>query len=95
MISFSFPQERSKETRITPPVEYSNDLQWTFSRSINDHETVNRMETQRARCEFRAGMAHLREGTQGTDDPENFLEDPIRSGQVIGSNEFPDFIEIR
>jgi hypothetical protein len=95
VISFSFSQECSKKARIAPPVEYSNDLQRTFIWSINEHETVNRMETQRARCQFRTGMAHLREGNKGSNHAKNFIENPIRSRQVIGSNEFPDFIEVR
>jgi hypothetical protein len=39
-------------------------------------------------------MAELREGDEGVNGFENLVEDAIRRGQTIVSNELPDFIEV-
>jgi hypothetical protein len=53
------------------------------------------METQRAGSEFRSKMAHSRESNEGTNDLNDLVENAIRRGQAIASNELPDFVEIR
>jgi hypothetical protein len=53
------------------------------------------MESQGTRSEFRSDVPHLGEGNKRIKHFKYLVKDTIRCRQAIGSNEFPDFIEVR
>jgi hypothetical protein len=39
-------------------------------------------------------MAQMREGNKGANSFVDFLQNTVRSTQIVGSNEFPNFVEV-
>jgi hypothetical protein len=92
--SFSLTQKGGDDAGIAATVEYGQDNKGFFIRRVRNQKIPNGMKTQWSRSQIGAAVTHLRKGDESTNRFMDFLKNTVSGIRVVGSDEFPDFVQV-